>query len=205
MGIGIFVWVERRLPSGAWSMVKRREDRQPSWRHEEEWERENHEGQEWARAKLLQVRALADPPAWDVAYLERKAAGGLTGPHHDWDIAFRNYNLFAIIAGHCNYIGTTHVIAPPRGIPPDLSDEVLGDLDEMFFFYGKTTRAERLDSLKRDNVVAPSWVTVEELLAVDWEVATSGKGVEDFLSILREELVPIGPPEQVRLVFFFDS
>jgi hypothetical protein len=204
MGAGIFLWVERRLPSGVWSMVKRRQDRQPSWRHDEEWEREDREWKEWAKSKLQKVRALPESPAREVAYLERVASGGRRGPHHDWDVAFRNYNLFAIIADHCNYIGTKHVIARPRGFPSDLSDEVLDDLDEMFFFYGKTTRAERLASLKAQDIVAPSWVTLKELLAVDWELATSGKGVDDFLSIVREELVPIGPPEQVRLVFFFD-
>ena len=186
-------------------MVKRRQDRQPSWRRDEEWEREDREGQEWAKAKLQQVRALPEPAAWEVAYLERKAAGGLTGPDHDWDIARKNYNLFAIMAGHCNYIGTNHVISPPRGFPSDLSDEVLEDVGEMFFFYGKTTRAERLASLESQDIVAPSWVTLEELLAVDWEIATTGKGVGDFLPILREELVPTGPPDQIRLVFFFDS
>lgn len=166
---------------------------------------EAREAQDWAKAKLQEANALREPPAWEVAYLERVATGGLTGPHHDWDIAHKNYNLYAVIADHCNYLETNNVISPPRGFPSDLSDDVLQDLDEMFFFYGANTRAERLDSLRRQDIVAPSWVTIEELLAVDWEVATSGRGVDDFVSILHDELVPIGPPSEVRLVFFFDS
>lgn len=90
-----------------------------------------------------------------------------------------------------------------------MSDEVLADATDGFFAgRPRPTRTERIDFLLRD-VVAASWVTVEELLAVDWDVATHGEGVVgedgDFLTMLHEEIVPIGPADSVRLVFFFDS
>jgi hypothetical protein len=130
------------------------------------------------------------------------------GDDHCWELG-RNYNLFAIIADHCNRSGdskfTSHVVSSARGLPSDISDEVLQDATRGFFdATARPTRAERMKALMDDGIVAPSWVTVEELLAVDWDVATHGEGVGDFLVVLREELVPIGSPAEVRLVFFFD-
>ena len=171
MGSGIFLWVERRLSSAKWEMVKRRqiEDRE-----------------------------------YD--------ADEMPGPRYRWELG-KNYNLFAIIADHRNYRGnyefTTDVISPPRGLPADISDEVLRDATTGFFgSSGQPTRAQRMNALLANDIVAASWVTLEELLAVDWEQATHGEGVlgeeGDFLVMLREEIVPVGPPDVVRLVFFFD-
>jgi hypothetical protein len=182
MGVGIFLWVERQLPSGSWAMVERDESRVPDW--------------------LREAR-------------EEEPDGGAT---HTWEIG-KNYNLFAVIADHCNnrlVTGrfTEQIIAPPRGLPSDLSDGVLEDWWPLESNDAKpATHAECLRTLERrwklGEIVAPSWVTVAELLAVDWQQATHGEGVSgesgDFLTMLHEELVPLGPPEQVRLVFFFDS
>jgi hypothetical protein len=176
MGSDIFLWVERQLPSGEWSIARRRDENKPEW--------------------------LRDGSM-------RAEFGAVGFPRDTWEVG-KNYNLFAIIADHRNDRGslrfTEQVISPPRGFPEDVSDELLADATRMFGELGD--REQRLDALLGD-AVAPSWVTVEELLAVDWDAATHGEGVigeaGDFLTMLQYEIVPIGPPDQVRLVFYFDS
>ena len=125
----------------------------------------------------------------------------------------KNYNLFAIVADHRNrrdgYEFTSQFISTPRGLPPDVSDAVLEDATRDYFdASARPTRAERVKALFQGGMVAPSWVTLEELLAVDWDAATHGEGVlgedGDFVETLRDEIAVIGPPKDVRLVFFFD-
>ena len=176
MGSDIFLWVEKRSPSGEWSVVPPSGENRPGWLRDPEM-----------RAQLDEM--------------------GL--PKETWELG-KNYNLFAILADHRNHRGnarfTEHVISPPRGFPDDVSDDLLADATRMFG--DLADREEQLDALLGD-AVAPSWVTLEELLAVDWNAATHGEGVVgeggDFESILRDQIVPIGPPDQVRLVFYFDS
>ena len=50
---------------------------------------------------------------------------------------------------------------------------------------GSTSTQLALNALFNADIVAPSWVMLEELM-------------------LRDEIVPIGAPDRVRLVFFFD-
>jgi hypothetical protein len=211
MGVGISLWVERRLPSGAWAVVPRAAERIPEWQREHD---SKDEDKEEARAMLLELRARALPvQPHMIAYLERAAAHGFADPKHEWYLG-KNYNLFAILAGHCNSRidgrFTEHIISPPRGLPPDISDDVLEDATRPFFDETvRPSREQRLKALLQDDICAASWVTVEELLEVDWDVATHGKGVVgeqgDFLIMLHQEIVPIGPADSVRLVFFFDS
>jgi hypothetical protein len=212
MGVGIFLWVERRLPSGSWTVVPRSDERIPEWQREDA--SEVAEEREAAKAMRLTLRDRSIPTRPQmIAYLKRAAEHGFGGPKHCWYLG-KNYNLFAIIAGHCNKRidgrFTEHIISPPRGLPLDISDDVLEDATRGSFDEAmRPSREQRLNAIRQDDIVAASWVTVEELLAVDWDVATHGGGVVgeegDFLIMLREEIVPIGPADAVRLVFFFDS
>ena len=132
-------------------------------------------------------------------------------PRHNWVLG-KNHNLFAILADHRNTRGgerfTDQIISRPRGLPADISDEVLEDATRGLASQ-PLTQTQRSNALLRSDIVAASWVTLQELLAIDWESATHGEGVigegGDFLEILRDELLPIGEPDSVRLVFFFDS
>ena len=187
MGPAIYLWVERQLPSGEWEMVKRQEDRVRSsghWRSLQPQTADQHE--------LLSLAATCSPM-------------------YNWELG-KNHNLPAILAGHWNSESgrqfTDQFISPPRGLPSDLSEGVLED-SVRGPFRERWSRAQRLKALSQKEPVAPSWVTLRELLAVDWDAATHGQGVRgeggDFVTILKEEIVPIGPPECVRLVFYFDS
>ena len=187
MGTSISLWVERRLPSGAWEMVKRQDDHVRSSGH---WQT--------LRPQTADQELL-------LSYLSPVA------PKYNWQLG-KNYNLFAILADHRNSRGgeqwTDQIISPPRGLPSDISDEVLADATRCPGSE-RWTRAQRLNVLLGTDIVAPSWVTLKELLAVDWDGATHGEGVKgesgDFVSILRDEIISIGPPDLVRIVFFFDS
>jgi hypothetical protein len=213
MGTSISLWVERRQPSGAWAIVKRSATHEPAWRQAADPESSASRGKDFAQRMLQQMSALPVAiPARVRELLERAQVQGFTGGGSTWELG-KNYNLFAILADHRNRQRdgtrfTEHVIAQPRGFPLDMSDEVLEDATRDFFDAdARPSRAKRLQVLERD-VVAPSWVTLAEVLAVDWDAATHGGGVVgeagDFLTLLHEELVPLGPPDDVRLVFYFD-
>lgn len=222
MGVGIFLWIERRMPSGEWSLVRRQEERKPDWQREMEAESAESEsdGRKEAQAfldamrnKFSEIRSQtglpAAPPQHLVEHLERVIVEGWDEPRHRWLIG-KNYQLFSVMCGHTGR--TRYAISRPRGFPSNLSDEVLEDATRLYLSGNpRATRASRLASLATEEghgeIVKPSWVTVGELLAVDWDAATEGEGLQgecDFLKILHEELVPLGPPDQVRLVFFFD-
>jgi hypothetical protein len=206
MGSDISLWIERRLPSGEWEAVARQKERQPHWYFADE---NDGDDKEMAKKMLAALRERSIPVSAQFAdVMERAADLGFPESQYEWALE-RNYNLFAIIADHRNtrngYEFTSHVISPPRGFPPDLSDTVLEDAARAFFdASAQPTREQRINALFADKIVAPSWVTLEELLAVNWDAAAHSEGVGDFLDVLREEIVPIGPPDSVRLVFFFD-
>ncbi|HLY31406.1 MAG TPA: hypothetical protein VKQ36_10275 [Ktedonobacterales bacterium] len=68
----------------------------------------------------------------------------------------RNYDLFSILADVRNASdgpGRLDVIAPPRGMPPDLSPEI----------------SAWVSCFDSDSLQTPSWLTLRELLAFDWE------------------------------------
>lgn len=68
-------------------------------------------------------------------------------------------------------------IAPPRGFPDDMSKAV------EWAYSGDRTE---------------SWLLVLELLACDWKELQFGEFVRDYL-------VPLGSPSDIRIVFGFDS
>lgn len=128
-----------------------------------------------------------------------------TGRHMHWYWT-RAYNLFGVLAGVRRDFTP---IAPPRGMPSDVSECVR-------------------EHHTWDHT--PSWFTVAELLAFDWttvgmplmvyrhdmalpalgeewprERRTYGEMCADFLEFVREMLVPLGPAGGVRIVFGFDS
>lgn len=82
----------------------------------------------------------------------------------------RNYDLFAILANVRNGYGFAGVktgagfnpIAPPRGLPADVSSEVRGEADR----WGADGHSH-------------SWFTVNELLAYDWDQVTQHQGIVD--------------------------
>jgi len=92
----------------------------------------------------------------------------------------RNYTVFGVLAG---VRGRVRAIVAPRGCPDDVSDAVR---------YGHSW----------DHT--PSWLLVSELLAHKYPNSDEDD-CEDFTDFVRKWLVPIGPPDQVRIVFGFDS
>lgn len=72
----------------------------------------------------------------------------------DW----RDYSLFAFLAGVRNYSGVDP-ISEPRGLPGDLSDEVAEEWDDGFNYH------------------SASWLSLEELLAFDYDQVTEDRRV----------------------------
>lgn len=106
----------------------------------------------------------------------------------------RNYDLFAILADVRNRYGFVP-LDQPRGIPSDASDDVRRWCE--------------------DGDHSHSYCTVAELLTYDWTriVKPGNPGGEipyyaccrEFLSETMPRLWPLGAPEDVRIVFWFDS
>lgn len=133
----------------------------------------------------------------------------------DSPINWRDYNLYSWLADVRNYL-CVPAISPPRGIPDDVSPEVAQANDA----WAVVSHSH-------------SWLSLAELLAVDYDVAFGDKEattqVPDFLngkSLTNEEkgkrftlrkhlseeyfqileiLKTIGDPCDVRIVFWFDS
>lgn len=121
----------------------------------------------------------------------------------------RNYGIFGFLADVRNY-SHSPVIAEPRGMPDDVTPEVRGG--------GEWTDAH-----------SHSWLTLAELLAYDYEqvfwdrritrdgngaaLAEEGEGehlpLREFLGAWffseLDRLAALGPPEDVRIVFWFNS
>jgi hypothetical protein len=112
----------------------------------------------------------------------------------DW----RSYGMFGFLAGVRN---GAHVptIVPPRGIPDNLSPEVSVEWRQELDWGGHT----------------PSWLTVAELQAFDYDQIfwNESEGKEQTVrevlpSVFFRDLailIGLGPPEDVRIVFWFDN
>ena len=130
-------------------------------------------------------------------------------PFDDW----RNYGIFGFLADVRNY-SHSPVITEPRGLPADVSAEVLEESD--------------------GDAHTASWLTIAELLGYDYErvfwdrrvereitpghfngagLADEGEGrhlpLRDFLGegFFRrlDEMAALGDPSDVRMVFWFDN
>lgn len=143
------------------------------------------------------------------AYVERRS------PDHTWRYAgdafpdnehprdrhcpfngAHSYSLFGFLADIRNY-SNAPVIAQPRGLPADVSSEVRSKSES--YGYGK------------------SWLTLAELQAFDYDETFTDQRedppkvttVRDFLGDWYFErlalLDKLGDPEDVRIVFWFDS
>lgn len=93
----------------------------------------------------------------------------------------RDYRLFAALAGARNSWGIVP-IAPPRGLPRDVCDEVRVEADR----WGTDGHSH-------------SWLTVEELLGYEWPKSMNRLFIDTTLPLLRA----VGDP--VRIVFWFDN
>lgn len=131
-----------------------------------------------------------------------------------WD--FRSYSVFGWLAGVRNY-SAVEPLTEPRGFPADASEPVREDFEKW-----------KMDAH------TPSWLTLAELLAVDyeaevndrrvtrqiapnaWDGGCTGEPEEGTREPLREflgvafmrdlaYLVELGDPENVRVVFWFDN
>lgn len=126
--------------------------------------------------------------------------GALVTPIDQWSdpaapFDWRHYPMFGFLAGVRDHDVPT--IAQPRGLPDDVSPEV---------------RAENADG---EWYHSASWLTLAELLAYDgYDQPTKTR--YGFTGPLREGLGPmffqhldelgkLGRPEDVRVVFWFDS
>jgi hypothetical protein len=73
-----------------------------------------------------------------------------------------------------------------RGLPPDLSEEL-------------RTSGLLFEELEGD--LGPSWLTLEELVALEYPPLSEG---EDFPTLILHQLHRLGPLPDVRLVFFWN-
>ena len=140
------------------------------------------------------------------------ADGGFTDGPFDW----RQYGMYTFLAGVRNY-GQVIPISRPRGLPEDVSEgarEILDMWDGDGHSYSWLLLGELLDfnyntpveNLRHRKQTGPnSWTGAA--------VAEPGQGV---MTTYREELgegffrdlailASIGPPDDVRIVFFFDN
>lgn len=108
--------------------------------------------------------------------------GGMTDHPYDG----RNYRLFAALAGVRNGYGEAVTpISTPRGLPADVSPEV--------------------QSESHDDDYSHSWLLLSELLAYDWNQVVEPFIVDHSWARTLEALRRRGGPDDVRIVFWFDS
>ena len=97
----------------------------------------------------------------------------------------RNYYMFSLFAGVRFRFGYPAAIRAPRGLPRDVSEPVSAALSDRDYH-------------------SESWLTVGELLAVDYTLEdkqTLGPCYFDDLATLKQ----LGEPDDVRIVFAFDN
>ena len=101
----------------------------------------------------------------------------------------RNYNLFSALCGvrSFHFDGDTPCVSEPKGLPNDISNEVLAESDS----YGSDGHSH-------------SWNTLKELKEFDW--SSYGETTKDFL----DEVIPKMEAQKVkdtdvRIVYFFDN
>ena len=97
----------------------------------------------------------------------------------------RHYYLFGILAGVRHDI--VEPISEPKGLPDDLSPEVAAN-----------ARWWDIDGHSH------SYFTLEELQAVDWN-KYDYDDITDFVEGVLPQMERLGDPQDVRLVFWFDS
>ena len=122
----------------------------------------------------------------------------------DEPFAWRGYGMFGLLAGIRDYDVTP--IAGRRGLPDDVSAEVDKALD------GPSLR-QASSFFGGPSLHSYSWLTLAELKAVDPNRPYDGRpGTEPLVSYLGEgffeqvaELAKLGAPDEVRIVFAFDS
>jgi hypothetical protein len=103
----------------------------------------------------------------------------------DEPFVYRNYNLFAFLAGVRNRIGCVP-ISFPKGIPDDVSDEVRHSYN-----------------LWNYDSHSASYLYLREMLEYNYDEAREYLS-EDYFKVI-EELKAIGDPDDVRVVFWFDN
>lgn len=133
----------------------------------------------------------------------RHADGPIVTPIDEWadpsePFGWRGYNMFGFLAGVRNR--NMPLIREPRGLPDDVSDEVRNEHG------GDPTLWH-----------SASWLTLAELLDYDYDQPVSSVRWEGLVTgplrdVLGEtffqhlnDLGKLGAPEDVRVVFWFDS
>lgn len=191
MGCDIHLFVER-FESGAWRCL-------PPPRTDTNW-RFGRVGAESGGGLYSLLVPNADPgvvAVWDEEY-ERKYRYLASW----WQL--RAYHVFGMLAGvrRVNACNRDCQIDDPRGLPPGASEP----------FRGEVERDDRFGH-------SHSWVRLDELLesmelctescpSAEWDDLVAGDGqrpCEWFWEFVRDELVPLGDPSEIRVVFFFDS
>lgn len=150
-------------------------------------------------------------------YLEGKLASGrwalldmpldegscITGISDDETHVFRyggerhqSYPTFAALADVRNDFNITP-ISEPRGIPEDSS---------LFLKDGEFPKCYWLDYRDSERH-SHSWLTVREILAYDWGKVQQPwmSGEPPFLRWVRDKVAPLGDPDELRVVFWFDN
>ncbi len=166
-------------------------------------------------------------------YAEKRSDGVWQSCGELTDFEDRNYQFFAILANVMNPIRSTvpfGYIVQPRGFPEDMSEELQSDgLLLSGHDPGWVTLRELLDfdwegkTILRTAIVDPASVHLfgngkQKFPKGVYGVAHDGPGARvtwvdtykeavgsEFLTKLLETLARFGPPENVRIVFSFDS
>ena len=100
-------------------------------------------------------------------------------PNADEPFGVRNYRVFERLAG-VRSSGEVEPLAEPRGLPADVTPEVRADAED----WG-------------GNAHSHSWLTLRELQQANLDDARFNADVET--------LATLGPPDDVRVVFWFDN
>lgn len=116
--------------------------------------------------------------------------------HHPFDR--RDYRVFSALAGVRNYDGFPKPIAAPRGVPDDITSEVLAEYTELAVPPEErdgnltgVTLLEHADRTQNPDWHSASWVTLRELLSYNWD-ESAGDFVQRTLPSLLKLAVPDG-------------
>jgi hypothetical protein len=172
--------------------------------------------------------AVFPPDAWEQ---EHAARAGKPARNHSEPFTNRNYSVFAFLAGVRNY-AHCEPIAEQRGVPQDwlASNTPIGSEMDVYGFGSPENNFYEW----QDGYHSHSWLLLSELLAFDYSkvfwnrritrqespnffngaaLANEGEGThetyrdflgENFFKDL-ETMKTLGPPEYVRVVFYFDN
>lgn len=115
-------------------------------------------------------------------------------------LSSRNYTVFALLAGVRNGYHMVTPISPPRGIPEDWvtrEDRKArgGDWDE---------EESRMNWWSAD-AHSHSWLLAKELFDADYIGIDDARGLSREFTSTLEILATLGPPDKVRVVFWFDN